>query len=110
MRRPIEELDDGAVQSSLGRLARRWATRKRNHLPLLRSGLRDTVRGLQEGDRMVQLAGWLLIAVGIYQRWRRYQEPSLLYSADLDMDESVGIRVLQKGNIVGEFPVGGSGG
>jgi hypothetical protein len=56
------------------------------------------------------MIGWVLIGIGVYQAWRRRQTPSLLYSAYLDMDESMGIRVLRKGRVVGEFPVAGSDG
>lgn len=76
---------------------------------MLRGGLGDIAKGAREGDQLRQAAGWVLIGIGVYQHWRRRRTPSLLYSAYLDMDESVGIRVLQKGNIVGEFPVGRSG-
>ncbi|MEA2057589.1 MAG: hypothetical protein U9O63_02615 [Actinomycetota bacterium] len=78
--------------------------------PVLRSGIGDTFRGAREKDQLVQLVGWALIAAGVYQQWKRSQEPSLLYSAYLDMDEGMGIRVLRKGVVVGEFPVGRSGG
>jgi hypothetical protein len=78
--------------------------------PVLRSGIGDTFRGAREGDQLVQLIGWGLIAAGVYQQWKRSQTPSLLYSAYLDMDEGIGIRVLQKGRVVGEFPLGRAGG
>ena len=101
--------DDRLLPGSITAVIRR-AIRARRRIPVLRKGLRDVVRGAREGDRLLQLMGWSLVAAGIYQRWKRSQEPSRLYATYLDMDEAIGIRVLQKGKVVGEFPVGGSGG
>jgi len=97
------------IPGSIVPLLRR-SVRARRNTPILRSGLRDSFRGAREGDRLLQMIGWSLVAVGVYQRWKRSQTPSLLYSAYLDMDESMGIRVLQKGRVVGEFPVRRVGG
>lgn len=85
-------------------------TTKTQRVGVLRGGVRDLTAGARAGDQLRQLAGWTLIGIGVYQHWKRRQTPSLLYSAYLDMDESMGVRVLQKGRVIGQFPVGRSGG
>jgi hypothetical protein len=101
----VKSLIPGSIVSLLRR-----SIKARRNTPILRNGLRDGFRGVREGDRLLQMIGWSLVAVGVYQRWKRSQAPSRLFSAYLDMDESMGIRVLQKGRVVGEFPVGRAGG
>ena len=106
--RPIKA--GSLLPGSGGRLISKWASSKMRRVGVLRGGVGDVIKGAREDDQLRQMIGWVLIGIGVYQHWRRRQRPSLLYSAYLDMDESVGIRVLQKGKIVGEFPVGRSGG
>jgi hypothetical protein len=111
MTRSDEPIRIGSLlPGSGGRLLGRWATSRLKRVGVLRGGIGDVVRGAREGDRLRQMIGWTIIGVGVYQKWKRSQTPSLLYSAYLDMDESIGIRVLQKGRVVGEFPVGRVGG
>jgi hypothetical protein len=98
------------LPGSGGHLLRKWATSRMKRVGVLRGGIGDVVRGARADDRLRQMIGWAIIGVGIYQRWKRSQTPSLLYSAYLDTDESIGIRVLRKGRVVGEFPVGRVGG
>lgn len=73
---------------------------------VFRAGLREASRGLREGDRTAQMIGASLLALRVYREWKRHQKPVYLYGADLDVDESIGIRLLRKGVVVGEFPVG----
>ena len=111
MTRSDEPIRIGSLlPGSGGRLLRKWATSRLKRIGVLRGGIGDVARGAREGDRLRQMIGWTIIGVGVYQKWKRSQTPSLLYSAYLDMDEGMGIRVLQKGVVVGEFPVGRAGG
>ena len=101
---------ESLLPGSGARLFRKWATSKTTRIGVLRGGIGDVVRGARDDDRLRQMIGWAIIGVGVYRQWKRSQAPSLLYSAYLDMDEGIGIRVLQKGIVVGEFPVGRAGG
>lgn len=73
---------------------------------VFRAGVIQATGGLRRGDRTAQMIGATLLAIRIYQQWKRRQQPVHLYGAYLDMDESIGIRLLRKGNVIGEFPLG----
>lgn len=73
----------------------------------LQLGVATTYRGMRDADPVAQVVGAAVIAFGVYQGWKKRQQPVHLYTAPLDMDGSIGIRLLRKGNVIGEFPVGG---
>jgi hypothetical protein len=71
----------------------------------LRLGVVTTYRGMRDADPMAQIVGAAVIAFGVYRSWKTRQEPVRLYNTHLDMDDSIGIRLLRKGNVIGEFPI-----
>ena len=71
----------------------------------LRVGVLGTARAMRQGDAAAQTLGITVLAFGIYREWKKRQHPVQLYTTHLDMDETVGVRLLRKGKVIGEFPI-----
>lgn len=99
----IEALADEVV----ARVGRRLKTASaRRFSKPLRLGVVTTYRGMRDADPLAQIVGAAVIGFGVYRSWKSRQQPVHLYTAPLDMDDSIGVRLLRKGQVIGEFPVG----
>ncbi len=88
------------MKLSLALIDRLWA--KRFH-PWAKVGFETMVDGSRRGDNRRAALGLGLLLIGI-GRGRRPQR-RLIYSAEIEAGQSIGIRVIQRGAVVGEFEI-----
>ena len=77
-----------------------WANRFH---PWAQLGFDTMVDGSRRGDNRRAALGLALLLAGI-GRGRRPQR-RLIYSAEIEAGQSIGIRVIQRGAVVGEFDI-----
>lgn len=77
-----------------------WANRFH---PWAQVGFDTMVDGSRRGDNRRAALGLGLLLIGM-RRGRRPQR-RLIYSAEIEAGQSIGIRVIQRGAVVGEFEI-----
>ncbi len=84
----------------LALINRWWANRFH---PWAQVGFDTMVEGSRRGDTKRVALGFAQLIAGISRRHRRPRR--LIYSAEIEAGQSIGIRVIQRGAVVGEFEI-----
>ncbi len=84
----------------LALIDRWWANRFH---PWAQVGFDTMVDGSRRGDNRRAALGLALLLAGIGRRRRPHRR--LIYSAEIEAGQSIGIRVIQRGAVVGEFEI-----
>ena len=83
----------------LALIDRWWATRFH---PMAKTGLHTMVEGARQGQQVRTVWGFGLLLGGTVFRARPRQR---IYSATLEEGEAVGIRLIRRGEVIGEFEI-----
>jgi len=92
------------MRSLIGLVDRRYAGRFH---PMTRYGFNTMVEGSRQGSDLRTAAGLALMLVGITLR-RPRRPRRKIFSAELEAGQAIGIRVIERGKVVGEFEIPGS--